>query len=173
MSLFAPSQHPATPFVPSAGMHSCRAPLGVCDGTGTRPFSGHSKAVGGEYGPCGREALGCCGCGAVVQNGACHPQLRYWRDRSCVDPRRDANARSEAPAQRVGAPGRDRTAELEIGGRDFLRAREALPFQAAHDSLTGLWSRSAILTNWLARSNARGANAPCSASSSGIWITSK
>ena len=39
----------------------------------------------------------------------------------------------------------DRTAELEIEKQGLLRAREALQFQAAHDSLTGLWSRSAIL----------------------------
>jgi diguanylate cyclase (GGDEF)-like protein len=39
----------------------------------------------------------------------------------------------------------DRTAQLEIEKQGLLRAREALQFQAAHDSLTGLWSRSAIL----------------------------
>ena len=39
----------------------------------------------------------------------------------------------------------ERTAQLEIEKQGLLRAREALQFQAAHDSLTGLWSRSAIL----------------------------
>lgn len=39
----------------------------------------------------------------------------------------------------------DRTTQLEIEKQGLLRAREALQFQAAHDSLTGLWSRSAIL----------------------------
>ena len=39
----------------------------------------------------------------------------------------------------------ERTAQLEIENQGLLRAREALQFQAAHDSLTGLWSRSAIL----------------------------
>jgi diguanylate cyclase (GGDEF)-like protein len=39
----------------------------------------------------------------------------------------------------------DRTAQLEIEKQGLLRAREALQFQAAHDSLTGVWSRSAIL----------------------------
>ena len=39
----------------------------------------------------------------------------------------------------------ERTAQLEIEKQGLMRAREALQFQAAHDSLTGLWSRSAIL----------------------------
>lgn len=39
----------------------------------------------------------------------------------------------------------ERTAQLEIEKQGLLRAREALQFQTAHDSLTGLWSRSAIL----------------------------
>ena len=39
----------------------------------------------------------------------------------------------------------ERTGQLEIEKQGLLRAREALQFQAAHDSLTGLWSRSAIL----------------------------
>ncbi len=39
----------------------------------------------------------------------------------------------------------ERTAQLEIEKQGLMRAREALQFQAAHDSLTGLWSRGAIL----------------------------
>jgi diguanylate cyclase (GGDEF)-like protein len=39
----------------------------------------------------------------------------------------------------------DRTTQLEIEKQGLMRAREALQFQAAHDSLTGLWSRAAIL----------------------------
>jgi diguanylate cyclase (GGDEF)-like protein len=39
----------------------------------------------------------------------------------------------------------ERTAQLEIEKQGLIRAREALQFQAAHDSLTGLWSRGAIL----------------------------
>lgn len=39
----------------------------------------------------------------------------------------------------------ERTAQLEIEKQGLLRAREALQFQAAHDSLTGVWSRGAIL----------------------------
>jgi diguanylate cyclase (GGDEF)-like protein len=39
----------------------------------------------------------------------------------------------------------ERTAQLEVEKQGLLRAREALQFQAAHDSLTGLWSRGAIL----------------------------
>lgn len=39
----------------------------------------------------------------------------------------------------------ERTGQLEIEKQGLMRAREALQFQAAHDSLTGLWSRSAIL----------------------------
>lgn len=39
----------------------------------------------------------------------------------------------------------ERTAQLEIESQGLMRAREALQFQAAHDSLTGLWSRGAIL----------------------------
>jgi diguanylate cyclase (GGDEF)-like protein len=39
----------------------------------------------------------------------------------------------------------ERTTQLEIEKQGLLRAREALQFQTAHDSLTGLWSRSAIL----------------------------
>jgi diguanylate cyclase (GGDEF)-like protein len=38
-----------------------------------------------------------------------------------------------------------RTVQLEIEKRGLMRAREALQFQAAHDSLTGLWTRGAIL----------------------------
>jgi diguanylate cyclase (GGDEF)-like protein len=39
----------------------------------------------------------------------------------------------------------ERTAQLEIEKQGLMRAREALQFQAAHDSLTGVWSRGAIL----------------------------
>ena len=39
----------------------------------------------------------------------------------------------------------EQTAQLEIEKQGLMRAREALQFQAAHDSLTGLWSRGAIL----------------------------
>ncbi len=39
----------------------------------------------------------------------------------------------------------ERTTQLEIEKHGLMRAREALQFQAAHDSLTGLWSRGAIL----------------------------
>ena len=39
----------------------------------------------------------------------------------------------------------ERTGQLEIEKQGLMRAREALQFQAAHDSLTGLWSRGAIL----------------------------
>jgi diguanylate cyclase (GGDEF)-like protein len=39
----------------------------------------------------------------------------------------------------------ERTEQLEIEKHGLMRAREALQFQAAHDSLTGLWSRGAIL----------------------------
>ncbi len=39
----------------------------------------------------------------------------------------------------------ERTTQLQIEKQGLLRAREALQFQTEHDSLTGLWSRSAIL----------------------------
>jgi len=39
----------------------------------------------------------------------------------------------------------ERTAQLEIEKQGLMSAREALQFRAAHDSLTGLWSRGAIL----------------------------
>ncbi len=48
----------------------------------------------------------------------------------------------------------ERTGQLEIEKQGLMRAREALQFQAAHDSLTGLWSRGAILDQ-LARELAR------------------
>jgi len=39
----------------------------------------------------------------------------------------------------------ERTAQLEVEKQDLMTARASLEFQAAHDSLTGLWSRGAIL----------------------------
>ncbi len=67
----------------------------------------------------------------------------------------------------------ERTGQLEIEKQGLMKAREALQFQAAHDSLTGLWSRGAILEQLTGKPNAPSASTPFSASSSAILTTSR